>query len=96
MPLAGVNADGSGEADGLIFASKDEGKTWSKLGGLGLRCDGANILHLKSGELLAAITYQGERKPGDPVQTSSGKSCSTTWWSLVRLTAARPGATTAA
>jgi hypothetical protein len=66
LPLTGVNADGSGEAEGLIFASKDEGKTWSKLGSLGPRCASANILQLKSGELLAAITYQGERKSGDP------------------------------
>ena len=27
---------------------------------------GANILQLKSGELLAAITYRGERQTGDP------------------------------
>ena len=64
--MAGLNADGSDEAEGLIYASRDEGKTWSQRGSLGRRCAGANLLQLKSGELLAAITYRGERQEGDP------------------------------
>ena len=61
LPVAGWNADGTGDAEGIIYASKDEGRTWKKLGSLGQRCVGANILQLRSGELLAAITYQGEK-----------------------------------
>ncbi|MBM3802385.1 MAG: exo-alpha-sialidase [Acidimicrobiia bacterium] len=59
-------SDGTGDAEGLLYSSSDEGKTWSRRATLGPRCAGANLLQLKSGELLAAITYQGTRKPGDP------------------------------
>jgi hypothetical protein len=56
----------SDDPEGLVFASRDEGATWSVLGSLGLRSAGANLLQLKSGELLAAITYRGGRKAGGP------------------------------
>jgi len=54
------------DAEGLLYASRDEGKTWAVLGNLGPRCAGANLLQLKSGELLAAIAYRGGREAGDP------------------------------
>ena len=66
LPLVSLSPDGSADPEGVVFASKDEGKTWSKLGSLGPRCAGANILQLKSGELLAAITCKGSRAEGDP------------------------------
>ena len=54
------------DAEGLLYASRDEGETWAGLGSLGPRCARANLLELRSGELLAAITYRGGRKEGDP------------------------------
>ncbi|MBM3802557.1 MAG: exo-alpha-sialidase [Acidimicrobiia bacterium] len=66
LAAAAWKGEGSGDAEGLLYASSDEGKTWSVTGKLGPRCVGANLLQLKSGELLAAITYQGARREGDP------------------------------
>ena len=35
LPVAGLNAEGGGDAEGIVFASIDEGRTWKKLGSLG-------------------------------------------------------------
>lgn len=51
--------------EGLVVMSGDGGKTWSEWGKLGPRCVGANLLRLQSGELLAAIRYQGNWQEGD-------------------------------
>jgi hypothetical protein len=56
----------SGEAEGLVFRSANGGRTWAKRGSLGPRCVGANLLQLRSGELLAAISYRGCRRENDP------------------------------
>ena len=54
-----------GDVLAAIYGSQDEGRTWSVVGTLGPRCRSANLLQLRSGELLAAITYRGPRQRGD-------------------------------
>ena len=66
LALAAWRGEGIGDPEGLLYASRDEGRSWIELGNLGPRCAAANLLQLKSGELLAAITYQGTRREGDP------------------------------
>jgi hypothetical protein len=54
----GDEKENSGEL--VVCRSQDEGKSWQKLAPLGRGCTHANLLELKTGELLAAITCRQE------------------------------------
>ena len=61
--LFAVQCDGDDKKDGgelVVCGSHDEGRSWRKLSALGRGCTRANLLELKTGELLAAITCRRE------------------------------------
>ena len=78
LPVAEQEEKGSA-AEGFVYGSSDDGKTWTRVGSLGLGCTGANLLQLTSGTLLAAISQEGarqdvgltERNPRTPLLSST-------------------------
>ena len=55
-------------AHGHIFASTDDGRTWSREGFIGDNTNESDLLQLPSGRILASVRYQRMKKPEDPPQ----------------------------
>ena len=53
-------------AHGHVFASADDGRTWSRAGLMGDHCDESDLLQLPSGRILASIRYQRKKLETDP------------------------------
>ena len=53
---------------GHIFASTDDGRTWSREGFIGDNTHESDLLQLPSGRILASVRYQRMKKPEDPPQ----------------------------
>jgi len=49
-----------------MYASSDNGKTWSTIGNLGTHSDESDLLELPSGRILASTRFQRIKMPDDP------------------------------
>ena len=64
-------------AHGHLFASADDGRTWSRDGFIGDHCDESDLLQLSSGRILASIRYQRKKLLTDPPQLAAPEDGST-------------------
>ena len=73
VSVSAESTSGKNSAEGLVLTSSDGGKSWKRLSSLGKDFFSANLLPLKSGVLLSAVTYRSSESFKDLKSDPDGK-----------------------